>query len=167
MRKVILLGTLHAGLTPTSELKAELERIRPDQLLVEITDEDLKSGQLGKYSPEMVAAYKWAKQNRIPVAGFDAKINVFRPGITGQDNVRVIELQKQQIGNLTWKDLNQPENYDLLRIPEYGDLVDPDKERERWQAMAENIEKSMVDEGTILVLTGCGNLGFFKKELNV
>ncbi|MBU0530931.1 hypothetical protein KJ910_00325 [Patescibacteria group bacterium] len=165
MKKIIILGTLHAGLTPNEDLVAELKRIKPDQLLVEIADEDLQSGQIESYPSEMIAAYQWAQEQGLPVAGFDAKINVFRSGMTEADNDRVIELQKVQLGDLTWKDLNEPENFNRLNIPEYEKLVDPDQERRRWQAMVENIKNVIADEGTILILTGCGNLKFLRQEL--
>ena len=41
MRKIIIIGTLHVGLTPDNELKEVLEEYNPDQILVEIDEKDL------------------------------------------------------------------------------------------------------------------------------
>lgn len=63
MRKIIIIGTLHAGLTPNQELKEFLEYTKPTQVLVEILEEDLHQKKLDSYPSEMVYTLKWAKQN--------------------------------------------------------------------------------------------------------
>ena len=45
-RKIIVIGTLHAGITPNNELKAVIESFKPDQLLVEIANDDITKNDL-------------------------------------------------------------------------------------------------------------------------
>lgn len=165
MKKIIIIGTLHAGLTPENELKEILEKSNPDQLLVEIAKEDIKKGKLGFYPPEMVISYTWAKKNRIKVNGFDSKIDVLMKGISEEDNQRVIEEQKKLMGNFTWKDMNKTENFKKLNTDSAKKLVDPEKEEKREFEMLKDIKNSMLGTGTILIVTGCGHLNFFEKHI--
>lgn len=43
MLKIIIIGTLHAGLTPVKELEGEFIEYKPDQILVEIAANDIKN----------------------------------------------------------------------------------------------------------------------------
>ena len=81
LRKIIVIGTLHAGITPNNELKDVIESFEPDQLLVEIVNDDIVKNDLSSYPPEMIFAFEWAKSNKVKVAGFDSKIDVFREGV--------------------------------------------------------------------------------------
>ncbi len=162
MRQIYIIGTLHAGWTVENELQEELEKIKPDQLLVEICDQDLVKDKLDKYPPEMVFAYQWAKQNQVPVVGYDSKISVFKQGVSDEENQALIKEQKKQLGHLSWKDANKPENRELFFSEGSRKIVDPEKDKLREQEMVDNIKQVMVDEGKIIVLTGCGHLGFFE-----
>src|SRR3989344_2327344 len=156
MQRLIVIGTLHAGLTPEHELLEVLERYEPDRLLVEITDADLKSDTTDAYPPEMIAAYRWAKQKGLAVRGFDSGIDTLRQGLTQKDNQRAIEEQRKALGKLTWKDLNKKENFKKLDIVEW--LVDPLKVKERTGKMLANLRAMRSHEGIVVVVTGCGNL---------
>jgi len=166
MNQIFIIGTLHAGWTPEDELQEELEKIKPDQLLVEICDQDLRDNKLDDYPPEMIFAYQWAKKNNVSVAGYDSKIKVFKEGVSDQDNQDLIEKQKQRLGYLSWKDANKPENCDLFDDEDCQKLVDPEKDKLREQEMLDNINKEIADQGRIVTLTSCGHLGFFKDNFS-
>ncbi len=167
MRKIIIIGTLHAGLTPENELKEVLEKYSPDQLLVEIVEEDVKKEKFDSYPPEMIFVYKWAKKNKIKVNGFDSKIDVFSKGMAEEDNEKVIQEQKILMNNLNlkWKDMNKAENLKKLDTDSAKKLVDPEKEAKRESEMLKNIKKSMIRGGTIVIITGCGHLEFLERHI--
>jgi len=164
VRKIIVIGTLHGGITSGSELQKVLEEYNPDQLLVEIAQEDLDSNQLSSYPSEMIFASNWAKEKGIRLNGFDSKINVLKEGMTEADNQRVIEEQKALMGKLSWKDMNKASNYEKIETESAKALVDWEKEAERESEMARNAANSMIETGTVVILTGCGNLGLFRKQ---
>ena len=142
MRTIIIVGTLHEGLTPTDELQEILEDIDPDQLLVEIAKEDLQNEILGKYPEEMVYAYKWAKKNNVQVNGFDSSINILKRGTTKEDEERVVKGVKKLLKGYTWKDMNKGECQKMIGQLIVG-LIDPLKRKKRQQEMLQNIKKSM------------------------
>ena len=164
MRTIIIIGTLHEGLTPVDELQEILEDIHPDQLLVEITKEDLQDERFGKYPKEMVYAHKWAKKNNIQVNGFDSPIDVMKHNITKEDEKHAVSEIYKLLKDHTWKDMNKKEYQDIeSRLIE--ELVDPLKHKKRQQEMLQNIKRSMLSQGKILILTGAGHLEFFEEHL--
>lgn len=165
MIKIIIIGTLHAGITPNDELEEVIEKFKPNQLLIEMASDDVAKNNLGDYPLEMVFAFKWAKNNNVPVVGFDSKINVFRNGVGPQDNQAIIEKQKQLIKNLSWKDFNKTENEKLLAVDGLNDLVDPTKERARENEMLKNIQAGIIKSGTALIVTGVAHLNFFERNI--
>ena len=165
MRKIIIIGTLHAGLTPENELKEVLEKYNPNQLLIEIAEEDIKNREFYSYPLEMVFAYDWANKNKVKVNGFDLKIDVLRKGMKEEDNQKVIEEQKKLMNNFSWKDMNKAENLKKLDTDSAKNLVDSKKEEKREFEMLKNIKNSMIDNGKILIITGCGHLDFFEKHI--
>jgi pheromone shutdown protein TraB len=164
-RKIIVIGTLHAGITPNNELKEVIESFKPNQLLVEIVNDDIIKNDLSSYPPEMVFAYEWAKNSNVKVAGFDSKINVFREGVMPEDNQAMIEKQKKLMKKLSWKDFNKIENEQLLDVDGLDELIDQGKERVRKNEMLKNIEANIAESGTILIITGTAHLNYF--ELNI
>lgn len=164
MAHIVVIGTIH-GRTPRRELEEVLDEISPDLLLVEIAEEDLKKEEIEKYPEEMVAACQWAKENGVQTHGFDVDIDVFRKGVGEEENERVIELQKEVMGKISWKNMNQEENLKLLDIPEARSLVDHKKEEEREKLMLSNIKGHIEHEGTVVVITGCGHLEFLEQEV--
>lgn len=166
MRKIIIIGTLHAGLTPNKELQKILAKYNPAQVLVEIAHEDLNNTKFEFYPSEMVFAYNWAKSRNIPVAGFDSKINVFRDGSSDDQNQKAIAEQKQIMKKYTWIDMNKEVNSVKLNTPSARIIIDKAKDNLRNQDMLKNIKKKMIGKGTILILTGCNHLSFFEKKIS-
>jgi hypothetical protein len=164
MLKIIIIGTLHADLTPVKELESEFIKYKPDQILVEIAEGEIKNENILKYPPEMIFTYNWAKKNKIKVNGFDAKINIFKSGITDADNLKLLKKQKKLLKNYSWKDLNKKENDELLNINDLNKIIDRKKEREREIKMLSNIRKLIIKNGAVLVVTGSAHLNFFEKH---
>lgn len=164
-RKIIVIGTLHAGITPNNELKEIIESFEPNQLLIEIANDDIVKNDINSYPPEMIFAFEWAKNNNVKVAGFDSKINVFREGVMPKDNQAIIEKQKKLIKNLSWKDFNKIENEKLLDIDGLDELIDQDKEKVRESEMLKNIETNIAESGTIVIITGTAHLNFFEQNI--
>ena len=164
-RKIIVIGTLHAGITPNNELKEVIESFEPDQLFVEIANDDIVKNDLSSYPPEMIFVLEWAKSNNVKVVGFDSKIDVFREGVMPEDHQAIIEKQKKLIKKLSWKDCNKIENEKLLDVDGMDELIDQDKERVRENEMLKNIESSIIESGTIVVITGMAHLNFFERNI--
>ena len=162
-RQLIIIGTLHAGLAPHAELQSVLEQYRPDQLLVEIAQEDLTNKSFSTYPDEMVFAQEWAIKNKVPVHGFDAKISVLAEGKTEKDNQKAIQEAKQLMKSYTWKDMNVSEIQAKLETKRAKSLIDPIKNLKREQTMLKNIEDALIGVGTVVVVTGTGHLDFLKR----
>ena len=113
MQHLIFIGTLH-GITPKEELIKILEQQEPNQLLIEIAQEDIDKGAVDSYPPEMIDAYNWAKAHNIQVFGFDSKINVLAGGKTKEDEERISKEQDEIIKKYNWKDFNKEEYDELL-----------------------------------------------------
>ena len=111
---------------------------------------------------EIPKTYRNKIKNNVKVNGFDSKINIFREGVTDNDNQKLIEEQEKLIKNYSWRDFNKIEKEKLLDI---GDITDPAKEKEREDEMLNNINEAIDDNGTILVITGCGHLNSFEKNI--
>ena len=164
-RKIIIIGTLHAGITPNNELKEVIEKFNPDQLLVELANDDIIKNDLSSYPPEMIFAFEWAKNNNVMVAGFDYKIDVFREGVMPEDNQTMIEKQKKLIKKLSWKDFNKIENEKLLDVDGLDELIDQNNERVREDEMLKNIEANIIENGTVVIITGTAHLNFFERNI--
>lgn len=162
--KIIIIGTLHANGTPHNELAKVLEKYKPDQLLVEITQKDIEEEKLTKYPDEMIFAYNWAKKTDTKVNGFDSKINVMKEKKTEKDNRKAIEESQKLRGKLTWKDMNKENNLQIT-FPSWKDLVDWRKWDAREEEMLANIKNHFNLEGIVLILTGASHLKYFEKHL--
>ncbi len=165
MGRIIIIGTLHAGMTSEKELKVILEKYNPYQILVEISQKDINNGAIDSYPSEMIFAYRWAKNRGKKINGFDAKINTLKAEMTEEDNQKVIEEQKKIMENFSWKDMNKPENLQMLDTDSEKNLIDLDKEIKRESEMLRNIRNVIVKKGIVLILTGCGHLDFFEKNI--
>jgi len=121
MNNVYFIGTLHGGLTDHRQLQDVLEEYQPDQLLVEIIDDDLGNEAIKKYPDEMQFAYNWAKNNDITCRGFDVDIDVRKSGVSKEDEDRVIAEEDEILDGYSWKDANRSEITALLKP--YSDKV--------------------------------------------
>ena len=67
--------------------------------------------------------------------------------------------------NYTWKDMNKKENLRVIQnvIQSGKKLVDPIKEVKSEKEMERNVKKVIVKRGSVVILTGCGHLKFFRK----
>lgn len=161
MLQLNIIGTLHADITPDDELIAQIEKLQPDALIVEITQEAIDKNELDSFPSEMQAAYMWAKDNNIPVFGMDVDIDITKPGIS-EDSPEVqahIAKAKKLIEQHSWQDFNKPEINKLLRD---DDFINQEKFLERDRIMADNIRKNA--KGKTVIITGCGHLEFFENE---
>jgi hypothetical protein len=163
MRKIIFIGTLHAGLTPKNELGKILDSLKPDQLFIEIPPEAVDNKRIFAYPDEMIFALRWAKRNRILVSGFDANIEIIKKGKTEKDSRAVLRKQKMIIKKYGWRNFNR-ERFSELLDKEAKDLIDLRKWRLREEKMAKNIAAELIKSGTIIILTGVSHLSFFEKK---
>jgi hypothetical protein len=163
MNRIFLVGTLHAGFTPPKELISVLESLALNQLLVEIVQSDIQKNKLAHYPPEMTAALKWARANRISVSGFDARLSVLRKEKTKADNRKVIGEQSKLIRKYSWRFFNRLSHLKKLETKEYLDLIDLVKFQAREDRMAAYIRKRMNPSGRVAIVTGCAHLPFFKR----
>jgi len=171
MQKVYVIGTIHGGYVPQDELREELAKLKPTQLLLELPDKSLKEiKRSDDIRDEMMCAYEWATKNKVPVYCFDTNRNTFRKGITINSPVfkKLIDYQLMMLksNKISWKDFNKKKNDSFLDHPLEDKVSDPVKLAKRDKEMLENIQKHMVSDGNIVILTGAGHLPFFEKELS-
>ncbi len=173
MQRVVIIGTLHLGLTPLNELKSTLETLKPNQVLVELPQNIEDKIKTESSSNEMVFAANWAQINNIPVGCFDVdEGNTLKDGIS-ENNEDYLDLVKQQVSEIkafSWKELNNDRLWREGRLGKierklYTDCVDNKKDEAREERMLENIKRLMLPNGTIVILTGIGHLNFFEKNL--
>lgn len=171
MQQIIIIGTLHAGWTPADELRAVLAAQKPDQVLVELSPEELERPREDSIRDEMFAAYDWASGKDTPVAVFDHENDVLREGVRGdEDAFREYEQKSREIfRGYTWKQLNREDPWQVPAMQELEQYmnehyIDPEKATRREAVMLETIRQKMID-GRNVVVTGVGHLPFFSKHL--
>ena len=164
MKKIYFIGTLH-GRTPKNDLESMLNKLNPDQLILEIQQTDIENKNLNSYPDEMVFGHNWAEKNNVSIYGMDTAFSEIADDKDEEDNQKVIALQDKIITNHDWKDFNKEEYLKLLEIPEEKELIDEEKSNLREQEMLKNMLSNAILKGTIVVLTGAGHLAFFEKEL--
>ena len=166
MREIFIIGTIHdKNLMNIKELTEILEKIEPDQLLIEIEEEDLnhESFYYKPYPNEMVCAYYWAKDNKIKVNGFDYDICVLK-NISKRKLDKVLININKKIKGFDWKEFNKKENRRFFHEDDEKS-IDKKKWIKREKIMLTNIYNKMVKNGKIVILTGVGHLDFFEKNI--
>ncbi len=163
MTEVILIGTLHAGLTPNKELEEVILSLSPNKILVEICQDDIDKDNLKEYPEEMVFALNWSLKNKVEVKGFDVHIDI-KIEDENCNNAELIEESKRKIKDYNWKEMNDRNKIRLLDF--IDNHINLDKERERELGMLDNINKEIkIFNGIVLIITGVGHLDFFGKHM--
>ncbi len=163
MREIFIIGTIHDKFTNIEELKSILDKIKPDQLLVEITHNDILMNNFKSYPVEMIFSYKWGVNNKIKINGFDYEINILK-NISKRRFDKITRNVIRHIKRLDWKDFNKKENRNLFY--EYNEkILDNKKNIKRENMMLINIYNSMISNGKIVIITGAGHLDFFEKNI--
>lgn len=165
MREIYIIGTLHAGLTPNHDIAKLLAKYQPDQLLVEITEDDIIKSDFYGYPPEMVSAYSWAREQGVLVNGFDADIEVMKKDKTEADNIQVVDEAKELMTKFSWQDMNRPEVMAKTKTKAYLDLIDWRKFHRREAMMLKNIKSKLLARGRIVILTGAAHLDYLAENL--
>jgi hypothetical protein len=172
MKEIILIGTLHSSWTPHNELEDELQKLKPDQVLVELSPEELNDRPREQsIRDEMFAAYDWATKSNVPVKTFDLENDILKTGVTGKEP-EFFEYEvksKELLKNYSWKQLNNDEpwkSFGVIDLEQKMDekLFDSEKSKKRDVDMLENIKADLV-EGINIVVTGVGHLTFFQQNL--
>lgn len=168
MRHIFILGTIHDGHTPPTELITALEQLQPDQVMLEIprgTDADAVR-HTDDWRDEMRAAYRWAREQDIPTIFFDENMPLFRDGYSVEHPAyaEFIKKAEAEIAKHSWKELNKPE-YDSLFGEEYFTIFDKEKDSAREHTLLANITEQLPEQGNVVIVTGTGHLAFFEKNL--
>lgn len=164
MQKTYVIGTLHGGLTPEHELEAELDKLQPDCLLIEIHQNDIEAENIQEYPPEMIFAYNYGKSKGIPVYGFDSKTEMFKDNFTDANNNSLLLQQKKLMKDFSWRDMNKSKNDEIIEEP-MRPLIDRSLWEKREKEMLKNIRKYLPKSGTAVILTGTGHLDYLEKHL--
>jgi len=163
MVEIIFIGTLHCGFTSENELGKILKSHAPSLILVELKQKDLYSKHIRQYPAEMIYTVNFAKENNIPVQGFDSDIDISAKNSTAEDEKRVIQEQSKIINQSKWKEFNkEKQNKKLMNLSQK--IIDQKKWNKREQEMKKNILKALPKEGKVLLITGTGHIPFFKKQ---
>ncbi|NOY35860.1 MAG: hypothetical protein GXP44_03015 [bacterium] len=172
MKKIIIIGTIHGGFTPKEELEEFLSDINPDQVLVELSDEELNDRpRENSIRDEMFAAYDWATRNKKKADCFDIENNTLKKGVTGKEpEFLKFELKvKELLKDYSWKDLNKEEPWETPEVVELENKItekyfNAEKQKEREHEMLDIVRGKLID-GVNAIITGAGHLSFFKKEI--
>jgi len=149
------------------EIESILNKINPDQVLVEIDREiNLKSSQIKKYPKEMIFAYNWAIKNNKKVDVFDTnKYRQIKKGITKKELNQAGRIFLKIFKGYDWKQMN----CNLKERAEYkkieSKILDLKEVNARRKVMLKNIRKLSIKNGTVLILTGASHLDFFQKNI--
>jgi len=165
-RKIKVIGTMHHMLPKyREELEILLEKINPDQLLVEIDKKDLDSKLIETYPKEMIFAYRWAIKNKKQIGFFDVDMDLWKEGVTQKDEDKIEKEWFKKYGKKDWKFFNQSFKEKREIIWTIDSLIDQNKMRIRQEKMLKNINEFLIENGKILILTGAYHLDFFRKNL--
>lgn len=169
MQTILVIGTVHTMMPEhQQELENILRVINPDQIFTEVSEEDLQKENFKDYPQEMVYAYHWARKMGKRVNGFDA------PSFLDISDSTVSEDMKRQLGReaghliavVNWKYFNKTDTELYKRLSLFTErIIDKEKHKERQEIMLQNIQKHMIPQGKILILTGSFHLPFFQKKL--
>ena len=165
MRNIFLLGTVPCMMPEKAlELKLLLEIMNPDQIFVEITDNDLHNYE-NYMTDEMLFITEWAKQNNKKIVGhgFISDCNLLLE--ENRKKILIEEFSHLIAGN-NWKVFNKIDSeiyenfYNLCSM-----MIDIKKVEEKQNKMLVNIEKKIIPNGKILIVTESLNLKFFEQNL--
>lgn len=170
--RIIIIGTIHLNWTPKDELSKVLSDINPDQVLVELSREELyERPREDSIRDEMFEAYDWAVEHNKLVNYFDSEDSPLKEGVTGKEpEFLEHELKsKDLLKSYSWKDLNKPEPWKISEVKELEDKIvaqyfDTEKSQQRERQMLKEIRAKLI-EGTNVIVTGAGHLSFFEREL--
>ena len=164
MRRFSIIGTAHLddpGLFHA--LEAALDRLSPDQLILEMPDEAVAIGEVAGQKPEMVLAYHWARRRGVPVCGHEPTgLSVLRDGLTPEELVSLAQEMDTLIATLTVRrtidvfcQRGVPQSDAERRLSTVIDLlVDPDKALARTWGILAAIQRIAASEGDVLIVCG-------------
>ncbi len=159
MSQLYIVGTAH---NPADDLESVVRSIRPQQLLLEIVDEELRRGELEDQLPEMMAMYHFAKGQGILVRGFDARVDIIIPIVT-QEDLLYADGVARKYGTLGFQELNKRQ-YDEVWEKIARMAINPEAHAQRQGAMVENI-REMRMPGDNLLFCGIGHLQYLERTI--
>jgi hypothetical protein len=165
MRNIFLLGTVPCMMPEKAfELNLLLKVMNPDQIFVEVTDNDLMNTE-GYMNDEMLFIVEWAKQNGKKIVGHCFATDCTLLLEENRKKTLTEEFSHLIAGN-NWKAFNKIDTevynrfYNLCAM-----MIDMKKVEDKQMKMLGIIENKMVNHGKILVVTEALNLKFFEENL--
>jgi len=164
MRRFFVIGTAHLDRPDLFRaIEDALDRIEPDQLILEMPDAVVLRGEVERQKPEMVCAFRWAQRQGVPVRGHEP----------GEPSILRADLSPERIGELL-KTLDQvvetlsvKATIDLFcarRPPTTAaeedlasaihELIDPEKAAERTRGVIEGVREVADLRGKIVIVCG-------------
>lgn len=165
MRNVFLLGTVPCMMPEKAfELNLLLKVMNPDQIFVEVTDNDLINSE-GYMNDEMLFIVEWAKENGKKLA-WHCFVSDCSLLLDENRKKMLTEEFSHLIAGNNWKVFNKidSETYELF-YNLCSMMVDMNKIEEKQRKMLETIEKKIINHGKVLVVTEALNLKFFETNL--
>lgn len=164
MQRFSVIGTAHVndpGLFYA--LEQALDGASPSQLILEMPDEAVLTGDVASQKPEMLIAYRWAERNAVPVRGHEPPgPSILRDGLTpertgqllGEMDTLVAELSVRRTIDVFCK-RGVPETPAERRLDAViGELIDPEKALDRTRAIVAEIRRMAASEGAVMILCG-------------
>ena len=160
--KTIFFGTLHGGHTPHKDLEEILSDIKPDQIFVELTKDEVENMDDGKsIRDEMIFIWKWAEKNNIIVDHFDINSGGLKEGVTGKELgfKKLVDQMSVELEKYSWKELNKKEPWQTSPLLDIQNEIedkfyDQEKFHNRDMAMLSNINNKIISDGVVVVFTG-------------
>jgi len=166
IQNIFLIGTIH-GHTPPKELERIIDKLSPNQLLIELPEDAPKKFNEEKdIRNEMMLAYQWAKNKGIPAYLFDEYQPLFNDGMSVEspEFKQYVDEMKPILKKYSWKDFNISEISKQFDSSLATKLFDTKKEKVREEKMLAKIKQHIIPCGNIVIITGTGHLDFFKDQ---
>lgn len=164
MKKVILLGTVHGDFTPRKELIKEVEKHKPDQLFIELTQQEVSNGKEESIRKEMFYVLEYAIENKIPYILFDIDESCFKDEISENEIEQASDWGEilEYFNKFSWQELNNRAPNEIKKIKELKEEdIDKYFDRAKIKSRESKIEKNIITElidGTNVVVTGNAHL---------
>lgn len=164
MKQVILIGTVHLGLTAIDELTEEVLSHKPDRVLIE-ADKD------GNGAQEMQLLLSWCKNNNIEYRCFDESLPAEKE--SGRPNPEELESFtkeiKDKLSSVSWKDLNNRSVWESTGAETINQaftekFYDANKIKDRNKLIDQNIPP-LLAEGINVIVTGAGHLSHLLESI--
>lgn len=164
MQRFFIIGTAHLDNPDLSRaLECALDDVRPDQLILEMPDDVVATGEVERQKPDMLVAFRWAKRHGVPVRGHEPSApSILRSDLTPERMGSLVQEMDALILGLTVRKtidifcrrgaLETAAEERLSAI--INELIDPEKALTRTRAIIVAIRQVAAPDGAVMIICG-------------